>query len=93
MNFGVVNVDCTGLVLTNTEAQEIEGIYGKCKEALETGKALVAYNCKWENRTVSPIMTFGIDFGTYFIFTVSTLQIRVGNDDKITIINMAPDAD
>lgn len=93
MNFGVVNVDCTGLILTNTEAQEIEGIYGKCKEALETGKAVVAYNCKWENRTVSPIMTFGIDFGTYFIFTASTLQIRVGNDDNITIINMAPGAD
>lgn len=90
MNFGVVNVDCTDLVLTNTETQKISGIYGKCKEALETGKAVVANNCKWENKTVSPIMTFGIDFGTYFIFTSSILQIRINNDDTIVINNMAP---
>lgn len=93
MNLGVVNVDCTGLVLTNTETQEIAGIYAKCKEALETGKAVVAYNCKWEDKAISPIMTFGIDFGSYFIFTASTLQIRIGNDDKIAIINMAPATD
>lgn len=93
MNFGVVNVDCTGLELTKTEAQEIEGIYSKCKEALETGKAVVAYNCAWDSKTVSPIMTFGIDFGTYFIFTASTLQILVNADDTISIINLAPATD
>ena len=93
MNFGVVYVDCAGLELTNTEAQVIEGIYAECKEALETGKAVVAYNCKWDTRSISPIMTFGIDFGTYFIFTASTLQIHVNNDDTITIVNMAPATD
>lgn len=90
MNFGVVNVDCAGVDLTSAESQVIEGIYAKCTEAIETGKAVVAYNCKWGTRSISPIMTFGIDFGTYFIFTSSTLQIRVNNNDAVSIINMAP---
>ena len=93
MNFGVVNIDCGGLELTSTEVQTIEGIYAECKEALETGKAVVAYNCKWDGRPISPIMTFGIDFGTFFIFTSSVLQIHVNNDDTISITDMAPATD
>ena len=93
MNFGIVNIDCAGLELTNTETQTITGMYSNCKEALETGKAVVAYNCKWDTKPVSPIMVFGIDFGTYFIFTASTLQVIVNNDDTISIVNMAPATD
>lgn len=89
MKGGYVLVNCSGIDLTlGTTEQSISGIYAKVKKAYDTGKLVIAENLNWGGKVVTPVDTFIIDWGTYFICTASTLQIIVTNADKVTINNM-----
>ena len=90
---GYTIVDCSGLDLTKgSTEQTISGLYNKVKDAVNTGKMIVAENCVWGSTSkVSPIQVFTVDFGTYYVITASTLQIWLTNADKVTIVNMVGD--
>lgn len=94
MKAGYVLIDCGGLDLLSESTQTITGLYNKVKEAMKTGKMIIAENIIWGDgvdRPVSPISCFAIDMGDYGIYiTASTLQIRVTLSDVVTIVNMAP---
>lgn len=90
MKGGYINIDCSGLDLTKgATEQTITGLYQTVKNAFKADKPIFVYNANWgANGIVSPIQVFVVDFGTKFVFTTSTLQINVTNQDKVTITNL-----
>ena len=90
MKGGYINIDCSGLDLTKgATEQTITGLYQTVKSAFKANKPIFAYNAIWGgNGIVSPIQVFIVDFSTYFVCTTSTLQIKVTNQDKVTITNL-----
>lgn len=94
MKAGYVLINASGLDLTSESSQTIAGLYKKCKDAMATGKMIIAENIIWgDDGVISPIPVFAIDMGsTYGIYlTASTLQIRVSPANVVTIYNMAPE--
>ena len=86
---GYTVVDCTGLdLIKGSTEQTINGIYKKVQAAVNTDKMIIADNCNWGGKVVTPIQCFAIDFGDYYIVTSSTLQIYVRKTDVVTIVNM-----
>ena len=83
-------VDCKALDLTKgSTAQTIPGIYETVKQAMETGKAILACNCLWGDKTVTPISCFSLQWDeSTIIVTASTLQVHITNADSITIVNI-----
>lgn len=91
---GYTMVDCTGISLSTETKQTITGIYAKVKKAYNTGKAVFAQNCTFSSKAVTPIQVMINPDPTpgskTYICTASTLQLWVGEDDGVTISNMAP---
>lgn len=89
---GYIMVDCAGLDLTKgSTPQTIDGLYDRVQEAMESGKEIVATNCKWGSLPVTPIPVFAIQLLEDTVYcTSSTLQIIVTDQDSVTIANMAP---
>lgn len=89
---GYIMVDCAGLDLTlGSTPQTINGLYDRVQEAMESGKEIVAINCKWGTLPVTPISLFAIQILEDTVYcTSSTLQIVVTDEDSVTINNMAP---
>lgn len=92
MKAGYVLVNCGGLDLLSESTQTISGLYNKVKEAMATGKMIIAENMIWgTGKPISPVSVFAIDMGDYGIYcTASTLQIRINSSNQVTIVNMAP---
>ena len=90
MKGGYINIDCSGLDLTKgSTEQTITGLYKTVKSAFKANKPIFVYNANWgTNGIVSPIQVFIVDFSTKFVCTTSTLQIKVTNQDKVTITNL-----
>lgn len=90
MKGGYINIDCSGLDLTKgATEQTITGLYQTVKSAFKANKSIFVYNAIWgTNGNVSPIQVFIVDFSTYFVCSSSTLQIKVTNQDKVTITNL-----
>lgn len=91
MHGGYIMIDCKGLDLTKGETEQtISGLYARVREAMKTGKPIFADNCIWgTGKPMSPIQMFANQLYTDEICcTASTLQIRVKNTDKVTIVNM-----
>ena len=88
MNGGYINIDVSGLDITKTEKQTINGIYKKILEAKKADKPIFLYNAVAGNSgKTSPIglYCFASDENTitgYF----SSLQINVNLVDDVTII-------
>lgn len=90
MNGGYVMIDCAGLDLTKgSTEQTISGIYASTQNCMESGKPIFANNCVWgTDGIVTPIAVMAIQFPGYIIVTASTLQIVIGDNDVITIVNL-----
>lgn len=86
---GYVIIDCKGLELTSQTKQTITGIYNRVRDAYNTGKPCICYNCLWEDDVMSPfnVMINPRSSGNY-IATASTLQIEIDDEDGIEITNM-----
>lgn len=87
---GYILIDCGGMDLTKGETpQTINGLYARCQEALESGKAILADNCKWGTKPVTPFSTLAIQlYDDTVVATANTLQIWVTNEDVVTIVNL-----
>lgn len=90
MNGGYVMIDCTGLDLTKgSTEQNLPGIYSDTQNCMNSGKPIFANNCVWgADGNVTPIAVMAIQFPGYIIVTASTLQIVIGENDTITIVNL-----
>lgn len=83
---GYVIVDCKGVNLLAGEKVTVDGIFDASKNAINTGKMILAANCQYgEGVPMTPIPVFAIKEGDYFIFTASILQIVVEEDDGVTV--------
>lgn len=91
---GYTMIDCTGISLSTDTKQTIAGIYAKVKKAYASGKAVFAQNCTFSSAVVTPIQVMINPDPTpgskTYICTASTLQLWVGEDNGVTVQNMAP---
>lgn len=86
---GYILFDCGGLDLNDSTEQEIEGIYDRAKEALATGKLVVATNCVMSDMPCSPISVVAWDQGDDgIIATGHVLRITIAKDDGVTVTNL-----
>lgn len=86
---GYILFDCGGLDLNDSTEQEIEGIYDRAKEALATGKLVVATNCVMSDMPCSPCAVIAWDQGDDgIIATGHTLRIVIAEDDGVTVTNL-----
>lgn len=88
---GYVLVDCSGLDLTQTSATSLSGIWNKAKNALASGKPIVASNCIYgEGVAVSPVTCFGFYLASDEICIVgATLHIHITDNDKYRVLDVA----
>ena len=89
---GYAIIDCKGLNLLSETSQTIAGLFDKVNTAYKRNKLIHAVNVKWGTTPMSPIPIFVNDLDGVLVCTASTLQIRISNDDSVTIVNMAPSA-
>lgn len=86
---GYAMIDCKGLKLTETDPQEIDGVWEIAKKALESGKPIIAHNCVYNDAPVSPVTCFGWYIDTDEIVIVgATLHIHVKDDNTATVIDV-----
>lgn len=89
VNSGYLMFDCGGLDLNDSTEQEIEGIYDRAKEALATGKLVVATNCVMSDMPCSPVVVVAWDQGDDgIIATGHVLRIVIAEDDGVTVTNL-----
>lgn len=86
---GYILFDCGGLNLNSSSEQTITGIYNRAKEALATGKLVLATNCNMSGMPCSPCAVIAWDQGTDgIIATGHTLRIVIASDDGVTVTNL-----
>lgn len=89
MNGGYINIDASGLDVSKTEKQSINGIYKKILDAKKTDKPIFLYNVVAGNSgKLSPIVVFCsfASDGDTITCDFSSLQIIVNRNDDVTII-------
>ena len=86
---GYILFDCGGLNLNSSSEQTITGIYNRAKEALATGKLVLATNCNMSGMSCSPCAVIAWDQGSDgIIATGHTLRIVIASDDGVTVTNL-----
>ena len=89
MNGGYFMVDCTGLDLSLSTAQEITGIWDKAVKAMKQEKPIIAHGCKYSTAEVSPVTCFGWYLAADEIVIVgATLHIHVKDNDTATVLDV-----
>lgn len=88
MNGGYFMIDCKGMDLLVQSGQTIAGLYDDVSAGLNSGKPIFAYNCMWGTDKMSPVPVMvnpDPDTDEQFVITSSVLQIRVSDDDAVTV--------
>lgn len=91
MNGGYCMVDCKGLDLTGGNTpQTIAGIWQDAKNALASGKPIVAHNCIYGTGVdVSPVTCFGWYISaTEIVIIGATIHVHIKNDDSVTTLDV-----
>ena len=84
---GYIMVDCKSLNLLADASQTINGLYESSIEAIMSGKPIIAVNCEYgADVPMSPIPVMAIIEAGVVIFTTSILQIKIADDDSVTIV-------
>lgn len=88
---GYIMVDCSGLDLTETDAQSITGIWDKAVSAISADKPIIAHGCVYGSGVpVSPVTCFGWYIAADEIVIVgATLHIHIKDDDTATVLDVA----
>lgn len=85
---GYAMIDCSGLVLTNNESQTINGMFKQMQNAYNSGKAIWAHNCGYNEGVLSPVPVMVLNEGGRYCATSSILQIWVDNSDACTVVSL-----
>ena len=84
---GYVMVDCNKLNLLSQSSQTVSGLYADSIDAIASGKPIIAVNCEYGTGVpMTPISVMAIIEDGTVIFTAPILQIKVSNDDSVTIV-------
>ena len=88
---GYIMVDCSGLDLTETDAQSITGIWDKAVSAIDADKPIIAHGCVYGTGVpVSPVTCFGWYIAADEIVIVgATLHIHIKDNDTATVLDVA----
>lgn len=87
MNGGYVMVDCKKMNLLAQSAQTVNGLYAACRNAVDSGKPIIAVNCEYgEGVPLTPIPVFAIEQGGEFCLSASILQVWVSSADSVRIV-------
>ena len=90
MNGGYILVDCSGIDLSLSTAQEVSGIWDKAVKAMKQDKPIIAHGCKYGTAAVSPVTTFGWWIAADEIVIVgATLHCHIKDDDTVTVLDVA----
>ncbi len=91
-NGGYILIDCSGIELTTTDKQTISGIYAQVLKALRANKLVLACGLKFGTNpcTPAPVMVNDDPNGDEIVCTSSVLQLFVGADDGVRVVNLAP---
>ena len=93
MNGGYIMVDCKKMNLLAQSAQTVNGIYAAIKNAVDSGKPIIAENCEYgEGVPLTPIPIFAIEQGGQICFTASILQVWVSSNDSVSIVPLVGSA-
>lgn len=88
---GYAMINCKGLELTETDPQEIDGVWEIAKKALESGKPIIAHNCVYNDAPVSPVTCFSWAISaTEIVIVGATLHIHVKSDNTATVLDVVP---
>ena len=89
MNGGYSMVDCKKMNLLAQSSQTISGIFDASKNAIATGKPIIACNCEYgEGVPMTPIAVMAIEQGGEICFSASILQIWVNSSDGVRIVSL-----
>lgn len=87
---GYIIIDCKGLDLSSSTAQEIEDSFAIATRALNSGKPIIAKNCVYGNAPVSPVTCFAWAISaTEIVIVGATLHIHVKSDNTATVLDVA----
>lgn len=82
-------IDCGSMNLLAQSAQTIDGLYDQVKTAYKSNKPIIAENCVYgEGVKMTPIAVMVIEEAGVYICTASILQIRVAEDNSVTITSL-----
>lgn len=86
---GYIIIDCKGLDLSLTTAQEIDDSFAIAKTALNSGKPIIAKNCVYGTAPVSPVTCFAWEISaTEIVIVGATLHIHVKSDNTATVLDV-----
>ena len=89
---GYSQIDCSGIELTTATKQTVPGIYNQVVKALSANKLTIACGLKFGTNpcTPVPVMINDDPNGDEIVCTASTLQLFIGADNGVRVVNMAP---
>lgn len=92
LNGGYTMIDCSGIELTTATKQTVTGIYAQVVKALKANKLVLAYGLKFGTNpcTPAPVMVNDDPNGDEIVCTSSVLQLFIGADDGVRVVNLAP---
>ena len=85
---GYSMIDGTGLVLTNSSAQTVNGIFNQVKDAYESNKPCWIYNCGYNDGVLSPVPVMVLYEGGRYCATSSILQVWVNDQDSCQVVSL-----
>lgn len=88
MKEGYILVDCGELELNDNTTQSITGLYKRAKEAMATGKAILACNCLMNGSHCTPVSVVAWQENATIIATGHVLRIAIESDDDVTVTNL-----
>lgn len=83
VNHGYIFVDATGLDVSDSEVQNIPGLYSKLERAIETGKPIFITGMTNGDAPVSPA-SVACTLGAAATITMSGFTASVDSDDDVT---------
>lgn len=88
---GLFYLDGGGIELSSDSEQTIAGSWARAKAAVESQKAILAYNCKYNEAVLpNPIPVFPMSVGESSIILVgATLHITITSANKCTVLDVA----
>lgn len=89
---GYSQIDCSGIELTTATKQTVTGIYKQVISALKANKPVWACGLTFGTApcTPAPVMINDDPNGDEIVCTSSVLQLFVGADDGVRVVNLAP---
>ena len=85
---GYSMIDATGLTLTNSSNQTVNGIFKQIEDAYNSGKPCWIYNCGYNSGILTPVPVMILFEGGQYCATSSILQVWVKDTDVCKVVSL-----